>query len=363
MKSFRHLLNTGVFWSLCLFTCIVHAHLNSAGYASVNVLPDKTVILVGVPLQAFKGIDASPDDMRLSEKIQAQKNEIIRQLDAAIRLSWNSEQGEVTDDQIAVTVASDSQHKTLQIEWLRQLKISPEALTQPVKVNVDGAWLGGDYLFHIQRGDDTEIAKLFTNRAEHVFLKNAWGTLSAFLQEGFLHILSGFDHLLFLCVLLIASISLRRWLWVLSSFTLAHGLTYTLASQGLVQLNASLVEPVIALTIVLTAILQIKRIHPKLWQECVAVFSFGLFHGLGFAGSMASISAETRFPTASVLGFNLGIELGQLLVALALLIFLRGLEKFPTLLGNMPRWVAWFSLAVGIFWIVERIQPLMSWLS
>ncbi len=362
MKLFRYFLVASVFWSLCLFTCVTHAHLNSAGYASVNILPDKAVILISVPLQTFKGIDVALDGVGFPEKIDAQKKEIIRQLDTAIRLSWGAEQGEVIDDQIAVTMSSDSQHQTLQIEWLRYLKLSSSGLLQPVLLKVNAAWLGEDYLFHIQRGDDAEFAKMSAIYTEHLFLKNSWGTLYAFLQEGLFHILTGFDHLLFLCVLLIVNTSMRRWLWVLSSFTLAHGLTYALASQGFIQLNATLIEPIIAFTIMLTAFLQIRNIHPKLWQECVVVFSFGLFHGLGFASSMSSISAETRFLIVSVLGFNLGIELGQLLFALALLILLWSLKKSSMLLDNMPDWVAWFSLILGSFWVLERIHPWISWL-
>ena len=358
LKLIFHLLVTSVFCSLSLFTCVSQAHVNSSGYASVNILEDKAVILVSVPLQAFKDLDVSGDGMALTRKIQLQKNEIIRQLDAAIRLSWGSEQGVVSDDQIAVVLSSDPQHPILQIEWLRYLKLSPEALIQPVQLKVDTAWLGEDYVFNIQRGDDTELAKMSAIYTEHVFLKNAWGTLNAFLQEGFFHILTGFDHLLFLAVLLIVNTSMRRWLWVLSSFTLAHGLTYALASQGLIQLNATLIEPIIAFTIMLTAFLQIRNIHPKLWQECIVVFSFGLFHGLGFASSMSTISAETRFPIVSVLGFNFGIELGQLLFALVLLIFLWGFRRFPVFISYMPRCVAWFSLLLGSFWMLERIEPL-----
>ena len=113
MKSFRYFLVASLFLSLCLFTGVTHAHLNSVGYASVNILPDKAVILISVPLETFKGIDVGLGGLGLPEKIEAQKKEIIRQLDTAIRLSWDSEQGEVIDDQIAVTMSSEIQHQTL----------------------------------------------------------------------------------------------------------------------------------------------------------------------------------------------------------------------------------------------------------
>ena len=105
-----------------------------------------------MPLQAFKDLDVSPDSMGLTRKIQLQKNELIRQLDAAISLSWDSEQGVVSDDQIAVVLSSDPQHPLLQIEWLRYLKLSPAAMTQTVLLKVDSAWLGDDFLFNIQQG-------------------------------------------------------------------------------------------------------------------------------------------------------------------------------------------------------------------
>jgi hydrogenase/urease accessory protein HupE len=132
-------------------------------------------------------------------------------------------------------------------------------------------------------------------------------------------------------------------------------MTYSLASQGVFSVSPPLVESVIALTIVITSIFEIRNFHPKLWQECLIVFGFGLFHGLGFASAMSTITNESRFPIISILGFNLGIEFGQIITSLAILLVLLAFKQFPPLYRNTPRVIAIFSLLVGCYWFVERL--------
>ncbi len=85
------------------------------------------------------------------------------------------------------------------------------------------------------------------------------------------------------------------------------------------------------------------------------MFGFGLFHGLGFASAISTIPNESRYPIISILGFNLGIELGQLITSLAILLVLLALKQFPPVYQNTPRAIAIFSLIVGCYWFVERL--------
>lgn len=192
-------------------------------------------------------------------------------------------------------------------------------------------------------------------RQDHVFLKDGWGTGRPFFWEGLSHITSGYVHLVFLLSLLSAALGISRWLWVLTSFTLAHDVTYSLATVGYFQVQAELIEPVIALTIVLTAALNLWRIRMRLDLEMATVFALGLFHGLGFASAMATATKEVRYPVSSVLGFNLGIEVGQVLVALVLGCFLFMLQQRPLWLSRATTGIAWAPFFVGSFWFFERI--------
>jgi hydrogenase/urease accessory protein HupE len=155
--------------------------------------------------------------------------------------------------------------------------------------------------------------------------------------------------------LLAASIAWRRWFWLLTAFTLAHGMTYGLASFGWVQVKPELIEPVIALTILLTAISSLFKLRISGLAEVVFVFCFGLFHGLGFASALATQLQEQKFPISSIVGFNLGIEVGQLAVCLMLGIIFEILKRSPQWLEKVRIWMIWSGFLAGGFWLFERI--------
>jgi hydrogenase/urease accessory protein HupE len=186
------------------------------------------------------------------------------------------------------------------------------------------------------------------------FFKNQWQTFQSFVIEGWRHIVTGYDHLIFIMVLLASSITFRRWLWVLTSFTLAHGITYSIASMGWVQIQPSLIEPVIALTILLTAILALLKIQLKTSAEIMMIFSFGLFHGLGFASAMNTQLQDASFPLSIVIGFNLGIELGQLVVATTLALIFYLLRQHAHAYERARSGLLWIGFCAGVFWLFER---------
>ena len=153
---------------------------------------------------------------------------------------------------------------------------------------------------------------------------------TTYLQLGFWHIWSwqATDHLTFLLALC-APYALAEWRRVVAlvtSFTVGHSLTLALATLGLVGVNAPVIEALIPVTIMLTALLNIKqagRADARLQRRPPAVLwagpnalalAFGLIHGLGFSNYLRSLLGENSRPVAELLSFNLGVELGQLLV-------------------------------------------------
>jgi len=332
-----------------------HAHLISAGNGLVNVLPERAVLLLAVPVSVFQNVDTNQDGLLQPEEIQSNRGRIIEQLNQSIRFEIGDAQGEVLDDQIMVSVHADNTQGTPQIEWLRQIKFPQEALSLPVKNTLKGNLLNGDYLFQVKRVDGQELAKISASHPSHVFFNHNWGTFQSFFLDGWKHIVEGYDHLVFLITLLAASMVWRRWFWLLTAFTLAHGITYGLASFGVVQVRSELIEPVIALTILITAALSLFKLQLSLKSEMMAVFGLGLFHGLGFASAMAMQLQGQRYPMSSIIGFNLGVEAGQILVCLILGGLFEVLRRKTQQLENVRNGMIWLGFMAGAFWLFERI--------
>lgn len=156
----------------------------------------------------------------------------------------------------------------------------------------------------------------------------AWQTLKQYIVDGVWHIWIGYDHILFLLSLLLPAVLLRRanqWepaptlkgsfvevLKVVTAFTLAHSITLSLAALGVVSLPSRLVESVIAASVVLAALNNLRgTIEGKRW---VMAFVFGLIHGFGFASVLADLGLPQNALVLALVGFNVGVELGQLAI-------------------------------------------------
>jgi len=159
---------------------------------------------------------------------------------------------------------------------------------------------------------------------------------TTYLQLGFLHICSwqATDHLTFLLALCAPYVlaDWRRVVALVTSFTLGHSITLALATLGIVGVNAPIIEALIPVTIILTALVNMKqagpvldrrsrRETPVLWAAPNALAAaFGLIHGLGFSNYLRALLGAKSRPVAELLSFNLGVELGQLLVVSVILL-------------------------------------------
>jgi HupE/UreJ protein len=177
-----------------------------------------------------------------------------------------------------------------------------------------------------------------------------------FLSLGMKHILTGYDHLLFLFGLLVVVRGFFSSLSIITSFTIAHSITLAAATFNLAQIPSRIVEPLIAASIVYVGVENLLRSGvPKARQ--LVTFSFGLIHGFGFASVLREmgIGAGTGGVALPLLSFNVGVELGQIMVAALALPIIWKLRTNPVF---MMRWVPTCSAAVvllGSFWFVERV--------
>jgi hypothetical protein len=182
------------------------------------------------------------------------------------------------------------------------------------------------------------------------------GTLVRFLGLGFEHILpAGLDHVLFVLGLALSGSRLRPLLIQVTAFTAAHTLTLVLSTYGVVQLPSRVVEPLIALSITYVAVENVVSTRVRLLRVLL-VFTFGLLHGLGFAGVLAGLGLPPGDRVIALLAFNAGVELGQLAVILPAVLLLWGLERagVPRRRVAVPASVA--VGAVGLYWTVSRLM-------
>ncbi|WP_421381643.1 HupE/UreJ family protein [Bacillus salacetis] len=177
-------------------------------------------------------------------------------------------------------------------------------------------------------------------------------TFGSFFSFGIHHILTGYDHLLFLLVLLLRKQTVKNIIGVVTAFTVGHSITIALGLLDIINLPSQLVESIIALSIVYVAIENIFK--KEVSHRWILAGGFGLIHGLGFAGLLQEVDIPKGEFAASLLGFNLGIEVMQLAlvaVVLPIIIYLQK-QKFNT------KFIYSTSLLVaivGAFWLVQRV--------
>lgn len=172
--------------------------------------------------------------------------------------------------------------------------------------------------FECEWGKDSDATPAAQSATTQVKL---WPTVRAYVGHGIMHILTGYDHLLFISALVLATESLWDLIKVVTAFTIAHTLTLTLSVFNLVTLSEHVVEPMIALSIIIVAVQNIFwPSHSRGWTRLIVAFAFGLFHGLGFAGglkdAMAGMPAIALW--AALISFSLGVELAHQMVVIPL---------------------------------------------
>lgn len=183
---------------------------------------------------------------------------------------------------------------------------------------------------------------------------------SAYTVLGVEHILSGFDHLLFVLALLFLVGFNRRLVWTITAFTLAHSVTLVLSVLGWLTLRQPPVEATIALSIVLVAgeALHQRPTLSRRWPALVA-FLFGLVHGLGFAGALTQFGLPQNHLAVALLSFNLGVELGQMMLVALAFVAVRLLSRGSVV--QRARTPALYMMGgVAAYWSWGRIVAMLA---
>ncbi|HMS26861.1 MAG TPA: HupE/UreJ family protein [Burkholderiaceae bacterium] len=199
-----------------------------------------------------------------------------------------------------------------------------------------------------------------------------WQSFKQYVVEGVWHIWIGFDHILFLLSLLLPAVlvfnhndtvkhlqaapsfwgAFKEVLKVVTAFTLAHSITLTLAALGYVSLPSRLVESVIAASIIIAAVSNIRsNLDTKRW---VMAFGFGLIHGFGFASVLADLGLPSHALVTALIGFNVGVELGQLAIVAAFLPLAFWLRHTKFYQVGVFIWGSVLIALMALYWFVQR---------
>ena len=201
------------------------------------------------------------------------------------------------------------------------------------------------------------ISRANPNIALDASSQGAWATFASYFRSGIDHLSGGRDHIVFLLALMLPFVCSARSkkaaalgiLGAVTGFTIAHAMTLTAAATQLLRPNSAVIEALIALSIILTAV---DNVRPFLRMPRAAVAAFfGTIHGFGFAAALGTLNLSGSALAVALLGFNLGIEAAQVVLVLLTMPFLY--------LFGAGRWVLWTGSAaaalVGTFWLVQRL--------
>ncbi len=221
-----------------------------------------------------------------------------------------------------------------------------------------------DILVRLERLDGSvQLERILSSRPRFTAIASpgASEVARSYTVIGIEHILFGFDHLLFVLALVMIVKSTRRLLATITAFTVAHSITLSLATLGVLHVSGPPVEATIALSIVFVAT---EIIHQRQGREGLAsrkpwvvAFAFGLLHGLGFAGALAEVGLPENSIPLALLFFNVGVEIGQMLFIVAVLAIYRVLSKLAAGRIDLARLAPIQAYAIGgiaSYWVFER---------
>ncbi|MCS1410838.1 MAG: hypothetical protein M2R45_04033 [Verrucomicrobia subdivision 3 bacterium] len=280
-------------------------------------------------------------------------------------LTWNSETPETNSIECAETPV------VITAEWKTN---APKMSGYQIKATEEGTF--SVYFINHLNGENQPLNVLFPGEDSYILDLEPWSqaiqtesapqsakkesrpskldTFRDFIRQGYAHVLPlGWDHVLFVVGLVLLSRQLRPLIYQISIFTVAHTATLALATFGWVKIPPEIIEPIIALSITCVAIENIFK-ETYSHRRLIIVGIFGLIHGLGFASVLAEKNLPVQDLVIGLLGFNLGVELGQLTVVLGIVLLTLKLDqksyrKYCSVPGSV------LIGMIGIYWTIKRV--------
>ncbi|MBK8815486.1 MAG: HupE/UreJ family protein [Methylococcaceae bacterium] len=354
---------------LCLQLHTGLAHPPGLSSADLTVKPDSLVIKFtysSQDIEALVPMDTDGDAEVSDDELGNATSAVSRLVSGQFKMHVD---GKEIKNAFSNTVSFDNKNNThvtlnFPVQQIHTLGIDSKILSKlptdhkqylTIK-DVNGKEIGNKMLTQKDSVFEFDLQNVSATAAETAD-KQANSTFIDFLKLGIEHILTGYDHLLFLFSLLVITRSFWPAIQIITFFTIAHSITLALAGMAIVDFPSSIIEPLIAATIVYVGLENIfRKDHVTTKQRCVLTFFFGLIHGFGFAGvlrEMGISSIETGI-LVPLFSFNLGVELGQIAVASIVLPIIWQLHKQEKIDRYLVPIGSVLTCLAGGYWLLER---------
>ncbi|MGH2396034.1 MAG: HupE/UreJ family protein [bacterium] len=341
---------------LSLITVPADAHWADQAVAEIKVGKAKVEMLLTFPTGFAPWADDDRDGQLSSTEIARHRADLERFLDERIRFTDRDTTGDLTIEpaqaQLPSSLNLSVSHSTLRLVY--QWPVPVQGLALRYDLFVPGVPTASCLATIVVGGRVRNVVFTPEHRDAAISLGGSIsGAAAGFVLLGIRHILSGYDHVLFLLSLLMLGGGLRALVKIVSAFTVAHSITLSLAVLNVVALPARWVETAIAASIVYVAAENFWRGQHALRNRWLVTFGFGLVHGLGFASILQELHLPRAGVAVSLLGFNLGVEVGQMAIVLLASLGLQLIRAWPR--ATVFRLLVSAGAGVaGLVWFVQR---------
>jgi hydrogenase/urease accessory protein HupE len=370
-----------------LFPSLAHAHAYSASYTNIKMNQDKTEFVFSIDtlsiIELIEDIDKNKNNELEKSEVKEKNHDLEELVHHHLTLDLNNRQQEPTLEKMVLEKKEDKNFITYHLTFPAfaagdtlslndGLYVNDPATNYVNLISFEFAGTTGQAILQgkertwtillaeaqEEQPQDGQIAQPEespeqqgqSEAAPQVETSNS--SWFSFFKLGMLHILTGYDHLLFLLTLLLRKQTFKQYAAIITSFTIAHSITISLAVLGVITLPSRFVEAVIAFSIVYVALENIFR--KEIRHRWGLTFIFGLIHGLGFANILKEMNIPKGDLAVALVNFNIGIEVVQLalvLLVLPLLTYMFKLKSSKMIIRIGSIIVA----ALGAFWLIERL--------
>ena len=375
------------FWIIAglLFACVrLNAHPVAQGSMSIQILSNKIVVQARVSMeevfvQNALSADAKDSKLTADELCRRHGDYLLRHLHVF------ADDKPLTGLVRSVTSPREPGPQRAQYDFEYELPAKPARVRVSEDILNEFDYAPGNrweatYVTRVAQEGQSPVEGLLLTSREPLVIDCTWvkypsGTASGsatidkwrltkdYVRHGIMHILNGWDHLLFISALVLAVVTLWDLVKVITAFTLAHSVTLTLSVLNVVRLSEKLVEPMIAASIVFVALQNIFWPQRSRGASRVGVaFFFGLFHGLGFAGGLLDAMEGMAGLTIAlaIVAFSLGIEIGQQVVVLPIFVLLKVLRSRHGAASRLAHGIFRYGSAaiclMGLFYMIAALR-------
>ncbi|MFN7140454.1 MAG: HupE/UreJ family protein, partial [Limisphaerales bacterium] len=346
---------------LLAVTVSVHAHNSSKGLSAVNIqlFPDRVEAQLAISffdVGVLHNLDKNKDGTITKEEVDQTLKELQETSAKDLEFYFNGKRATPTSVTATIQESNFESHFVFEKTSVTGFtlfspiirKLTPDHQQFISVVNPEGAVIAeatlsaADIMYQYGDGSGTTV----TSFASSKFM--------TFLRHGVKHILGGYDHLLFLFALLIVCDTFWSLAKIITCFTLAHSISLALSTLNIVSIPASIVEPIVAATIIYVGVENLFKLKTLEWRWLVTLV-FGLIHGFAFANELRDKGIGAGNIFIPLLSFNLGVEVGQIMIAAVVLPILLQVKKVPQF---EPKWVPATSILIillGGYWFVDRV--------